>query len=116
MDILTKRIRELRKLKKISQKDLGKSLGLGNSTISNYESGYSSPDNETLSKIADVLEATTDYLLGKTDIPNLIVRENKNAKFHVLNGHENNYTEEDLEMALKIIDMMKKGKKDGKFD
>ena len=37
--------------------------------ISNYETGTRSPDYKWLSKIADVLSCTTDYLLGREDAP-----------------------------------------------
>jgi transcriptional regulator with XRE-family HTH domain len=87
MDVLARRIRERRENKNISQSDLGKAVGVGNSTISNYESGYSSPDAETLKYIANVLETTSDYLLGnidKPDIPNLKTSLYSNGKLKIL--------------------------------
>lgn len=35
-----------------------------------YEGGGRRPDYETLVSIADYLDVTTDYLLGRTDEPN----------------------------------------------
>lgn len=49
---IVKTARESRNLKK---KDLGEAIGVGKSTIGNYESGYSAPSIKTLEKIADVL-------------------------------------------------------------
>ena len=37
--------------------------------LSRYESGERKPDYETLIKIADYFDVTTDYLLGKTENP-----------------------------------------------
>lgn len=68
--MIGKRIKDLRKSKKITQDELGSILGLsGKSAISNYENGYSAPDNEMLNKIADYFNVSTDYLLGRTDDP-----------------------------------------------
>ncbi|MEA4805136.1 helix-turn-helix transcriptional regulator [Acetobacterium wieringae] len=68
--MIGKRIKELRKSNKITQDELGFILGLsGKSAISNYENGYSTPDNDMLNKIADYFHVSTDYLLGRTDDP-----------------------------------------------
>lgn len=70
MGIIGERIRRLRREKDISQEQLGKMLNVGKTTISNYETGYSSPDNETLKKLAEIFDCTTDYLLGLSNIRN----------------------------------------------
>lgn len=51
--------------KGLSQIELGDKIGVSNRMISQYESGYSTPGVDTLVKIADVLEVTVDYLLGR---------------------------------------------------
>ncbi|PFG13040.1 helix-turn-helix domain-containing protein [Bacillus sp. es.036] len=61
------RLASLRKLNKITQVDLAKKLGIPRSTYSNYEAGKRQADYETLQKIAEYFEVTTDYLLGRTD-------------------------------------------------
>lgn len=66
--MLGKRLLQLRKKKSITQETLGKALGVGKTTISNYETGYSTPDSETLTKIADYFGVTTDFLLGRKKI------------------------------------------------
>ncbi|AFA49861.1 helix-turn-helix domain-containing protein [Acetobacterium woodii] len=64
------RLKYLRNQKNLNQTELANALCLGGkTTISSYENGYSSPDNETLSKIADYFHVSTDYLLGRTDNP-----------------------------------------------
>ena len=77
MSTLGKRIREQRALKEISQSELGKVIGVGKTTISNYETGYSSPDPESLTKISEILNVSTDYLLGITDINNQFDKTHK---------------------------------------
>jgi HTH-type transcriptional regulator, competence development regulator len=67
--MLPQRLKEIRKKKKLTQEQLAKIVKTKKTTISNYETGYSSPSHEMLSDIADVLDVTTDYLLGRTDNP-----------------------------------------------
>lgn len=56
----------LRKKKGISQADLGKMIGTSGDVIGRYERGDISPSIEVVSKIADALEVSIDYLIGKT--------------------------------------------------
>jgi transcriptional regulator with XRE-family HTH domain len=59
-------IAELRREKGLRQKDLSKILNMSPSNISNYESGAYWPDMNTICKMADYFNVTTDYLLGRT--------------------------------------------------
>ncbi|MGG7058419.1 helix-turn-helix domain-containing protein [Clostridium tertium] len=70
MIALSDRLKELRKSNNLTQEDLGKILGVGKTTISMYENGNSTPNDEIKIKIADYFNVTLDYLLGKTDIKN----------------------------------------------
>ena len=58
------KIKEIRKAKKITAKQLAVQINVAESTMSLYENGKREPDYNTLVKIADVLEVSTDYLLG----------------------------------------------------
>ena len=49
-------IREARKAKGMTQKELGEKLGVGEPTVTNYESGKQNLTIETLKKIADALD------------------------------------------------------------
>lgn len=60
---------ELRKDKHLLQKDLAGFLNISIGTVSNYETGAHEPDFETLCKLADFFQVSTDYLLGRTDLP-----------------------------------------------
>jgi len=52
----------------ISQLTLSKKVGIARQTISLYCTGQSYPDTNTLSKIADFFDVSTDYLLGRTKV------------------------------------------------
>lgn len=64
---LANRIKELRKNKGYTQKELASLLGIGQTTIANYEQGTRVPDTEKLNKMADLFEITLDYLLGRSE-------------------------------------------------
>jgi len=61
---MTNRIRELRKAKGITMKQLGAALGLAESTISHYETGKRQLDNETLIQLSRFFGVTVGYILG----------------------------------------------------
>ena len=67
MKIFQERIKELRKNKRISQKQLAEVMNTSNSSICDWECGRSQPDLETLCSLAVYFDVTTDYLLGLED-------------------------------------------------
>lgn len=67
--MLGNRLRELRKKKGLTMKELGKKFSLAESTISGYETGNRKPDLELIDGFADFFEVSSDYLLGRTDSP-----------------------------------------------
>ena len=64
-----KRLQEARKRKKLRQTDVAEHFAIAYRTYQNYEGGQRRPDFEMLVALADYLEVTTDYLLGRTDEP-----------------------------------------------
>lgn len=69
--IFAERLKSARKQKGWTQKDLAGLLHVRIGTVSGWERSYREPATVGLVKnIADALEVSTDYLFGKTDIPN----------------------------------------------
>lgn len=62
------RIKELRKEKNLTLKDLGKEVGLASNTISQYENGKREPKLETWQKLANFFSVSVPYLQGYSDI------------------------------------------------
>lgn len=58
----------MRKKKKLSQAALGKLIGTSGDVIGRYERGDIKPSIDVVAKIADALEVSVDYLIGKTDL------------------------------------------------
>jgi Predicted transcriptional regulators len=62
-----KKLNETRKLRGITAKKMADSLNMQIRGYRKYESGDSSPSLESLVKIADILDVSIDYLLGRTE-------------------------------------------------
>ncbi len=62
--MLSKRIRELRQARNLTQVDLAKELGVTKQSVSNWENDNIQPSIEMLIKTADFFGVSTDYLLG----------------------------------------------------
>lgn len=58
------RLRQLRKEKNLTQKQLADLIGVKNSVISFYEVGDRVPSPEVIKKLAASLHVSSDYLLG----------------------------------------------------
>ena len=65
------RLAALRKSKGLLQKDVAKAFGLERTSYGKYESSGIQPPTDMVVKLADYFGVSTDYLLGKSDIPNL---------------------------------------------
>ena len=63
------RLKEIRKSKGISQLRLAMDLNTNQNTISRYETGEREPGINELIKIADYFNVSIDYLLERTNIP-----------------------------------------------
>jgi len=62
------RLKQLRESKEMTQLRLGIELGVSQETISGYEIDKAVPPADMLIKLADCLDTSIDYLLGRTDI------------------------------------------------
>ena len=75
--MIGKRLKELRIQKGLSQQDLGDAIGVTKVSICGYENGTRLPNLEKLVSLAEELETTTDYLLGR--------------EIKIVEGEEKNY-------------------------
>lgn len=67
--LLSSRIKELCKVRKLTVKSLLECCEMNRNTIYDLEKKGSFPTGEKLSRIADYLDCSVDYLLGRTDNP-----------------------------------------------
>ena len=59
-----RRIRRLRRVRGLTQKQICEATGLDTSGLSRYENGYQVPNSQGLRRLAEALGVTTDELLG----------------------------------------------------
>ena len=69
MSIFSDRLKEQRKAKGITQKAMAQHLGILDTSYQHYEYDLREPNHEMTVKIADILDVSTDYLLGRSDNP-----------------------------------------------
>lgn len=65
------RLSELLDNNKMTATQLAKKIGKTPQAISQYKNGVNDPTIDALEKIADYFNTSTDYLLGRTDDPNI---------------------------------------------
>ena len=63
---MSNRIKDLREDRDLRQSDLAAATGIDQRTISNYETGKTSPDAYALIRLADYFDVSIDYLVGRT--------------------------------------------------
>ena len=87
--------------------------------VSQWETGKSSPDLETLKKLAAIYRVSVDYLLNEDNLPStqhvnddeaLEIMEilHKRPEMKILFNAGRKATKEDVETAIAIIDALKK--------
>ncbi len=71
MEILAKRLKALREGRRIYQREMAEQLGLSFRGYQGYETNQTEPKLATLIAIADYYHVSIDYLVGRTDNPNI---------------------------------------------
>lgn len=104
-----KRILNLLEEKNITQRDFAKMLGITEVSVSRYINGKHIPHSDILSKIAETLGTTTDYLLGnevvdRTDVDLPPIKK-------LVHSFENLSEEEQHEAAREILNRVLGDKK-----
>lgn len=67
MYLFRERLKDLRDELNLDQKEMGERLNISASAYGYYEQGRNEPSLQTLIKIAQTFNVTTDYLLGLTN-------------------------------------------------
>lgn len=70
-ELFQERLKAARELRKWNQGELAGKANMPPSSIAHFESGSRKPSFDTLRRLANALEVTTDYLLGRVDDPTL---------------------------------------------
>lgn len=90
------KIKEARKSKKLTQKQLASKIGAAHNSISDWENDKNKPDPDTIELLCGILEITPNYLLASTSedfspAEKLIIKKYRNL---------DNYGRETIDIAL----------------
>lgn len=69
--LVSSRLKQLRKNSGMTQDEISENIGVALRTYRSYEDNIRDVSTNTLVRIADLFHCSTDYLLGRTDFPNL---------------------------------------------
>lgn len=109
---LGKKLKELREKKGKTQLDISKFLGVTYQTIYKYEKDIAVPPADAIVKLAEYFNVSTDYLLGRTNVPNSINESIPIAASTKDNIDLSDVCDEDKEAIMRFVEMAKnKGKK-----
>lgn len=104
--MLSKRLKELRKLNKLTQIELAKKLNVTSGAVALWETDKRIPDIETILKISKVFNVTTDYLMGN-ELENQIIVIGKSGNFQSFS-----LSEKDLKTITNLADSLQDNKLD----
>lgn len=93
------KLKEARKIRGLSQDDLQAKCKLDTSAISALENGRRKPSMETLIKICDALNVSSDYMCGFTDSLNGKMNDELCDIINLLNA-------EDKELVMYLVECM----------
>ena len=68
MNMFSERLKELRKENYITQKQLAKKINVSEDCVYNWEKKRSEPSIVDLINLANILDCSIDYLVGREDI------------------------------------------------
>ena len=69
MTTFPERLIEIRKLKKVTQKQIADGIGASESLYQRYEYGKVKPSYDVIIKLCQYFQVSSDYLLGLSDDP-----------------------------------------------
>lgn len=101
---------ELAQSRGVTMYELSQKTNIPQSLLSNYKNGKKKPALENIIKLADFFDVSTDYLLGRTDNPN-VSENNIIQSSNVINGNNGNHspltvTETEKENNCKEIEVL----------
>ena len=100
------RIKEILKNRNIKQKEMYNTLGISDRTLDNYKTSMPKADN--LAKIADYLDCSVDYLLGRTEVHYVAHEATDEMEIEMLKAFKSLNFSDRIEIMNAIIEKTKK--------
>lgn len=96
LNVFSENLLKYRKAKKMSGATLASLVGTSQSNISSYETGRTEPSLLMLKRIAEVLNCTSDYLLG--------IDTNSTNAINIVNGNNSSNNNQQLQQNVNCKD------------
>jgi transcriptional regulator with XRE-family HTH domain len=94
-DLFAARLRVAREYRGLTQGELAQKTGLQPSAVSHFETGTRKPSFDNLRLLADKLDVTTDYLLGRvSEFKDLAGADQLHRHYHELGSNDRNVADE----------------------
>ena len=106
-EIFPERLRAAREVRDLSQVGLATKAKLPPSSVSHFESGRRKPSFDSLNTLANALDVTIDYLLGRVDEP-----EGHSSVSDRIYRNVKKMNSGDIELAEGFLEMLKKRSKE----
>ena len=104
MLIQMNRLKELRKEKKLSQKEIAQEMSISEKTLSRWENGESQIKPEKAQQLADFFGVSVGYLLGYSDVRFELEQIEKAIKNRLIDS-ESTINKDVFENTLKIVEL-----------
>lgn len=95
------RIKELRIRRGLTQDQIAAKLNMNRANFSHYERDTAVPPSEMLGKIADILNTSTDYLLGRVNKESDLIGED--PEFIIIKRATQKMTSHDKERMMSML-------------
>lgn len=102
--MFSKRLKELRATKHLTQKMLADLLSISQQTVGKWESGGATPNPATLAQLADIFSVSVDYLIGRSASE----YDEAAVKFALFGGEVDDETYEEVKQFAKFAQQRKK--------
>ena len=99
-ELFPERLRTAREKRGLNQGELASRARFQASAISHFETGNRKPSFDNLRRLADALEVTTDYLLGRVTDAQALAGADR------LHRHFDRLTSDDREMAEDFLELL----------
>lgn len=106
-------LKKARRLRKMTQSELAKALGVTTPTIANYENGRREPNLEQCQALADALNVRVADLVGdaKSETNAFILELETRPELRLLFSVAKDASHDDIVRAIAIIEALKQAKK-----
>ena len=108
---MMKNLKSARQIKGLTQEELADIVGITRASIARYEAGDREPSNAILVRMADTLETSTDFLLGRTETT-APIPEPTTLAAHETDGEPPVSDEEMDDIITKAYNLLQKRKKE----